>query len=73
MHYTFYIPQFPDMFLAQMGTSLVVQPANQLPTRCLARRVPVVVINPHGSTFIDPYAALLLRVPAAALMSDIAV
>ena len=54
-----------------MGTSLVVQPANQLPTRCLARRVPVVVINPHGTTFVDPYATLLLRVPAAALMSDV--
>lgn len=54
-----------------MGSSLVVQPANTLPTRCVVKGVPVVIVNPLGETFLDPYARLLLRVPAGQLLNGI--
>ena len=54
-----------------MGSSLVVQPANTLPTRCVVKGVPVVIVNPLGETFLDPYVRLLLRVPAGQLLDGI--
>lgn len=49
----------------------MVQPANTLPARCVARRVPVVIVNPSGDTALDPYATLLLRVPAGKLLDGL--
>jgi len=54
-----------------MGTSLVVQPASQLPAICLNRSIPVVIINKEGETQYDLYANLVIRRPSGEVMKEV--
>ena len=54
-----------------MGTSLVVQPANQLPIICLNRGVPIVIINKDSNTKYDTHADLLVDRPSGETMKEV--
>ncbi len=52
-----------------IGTSLQVAPARELPELARSRGVPVVVINQTPTPF-DPWAALVVRGPAAGVLGE---
>ncbi len=56
--------------LIVMGSSLVVQPANKLPTLCLERNVPMVIVN-QTETKYDPHATLVINEQCGAFMKDV--
>lgn len=58
-----------DLLLV-MGTSLVVAPANKLPSIALQRKIPVVLIN-QGATQYDKYVNLLIDAPCGKVMQEI--
>eukprot|EP00947_MAST-08B_sp_MAST-8B-sp1_P006239 g6239.t1 len=57
--------------LLVIGTTLIVAPANELPTLALRRGTPVVIINPFDESPFDSFAAGLVRQKAGAFLAEV--
>ena len=57
--------------LVVIGSTLIVEPANELPGAALMQGVPLVIIN-FDETRYDSFATALVRQPAGAFLADVA-
>ena len=60
-----------DLLLV-VGSTLLVQPANELPAVALRHGTPIVVINPHDESPYDAYSAGLVRAKAGEFLAEVA-
>lgn len=54
-----------------IGSTLIVAPANQLPTIALRKQVPVVIINPWDESQYDQYALGVVRRAGGEFLAEV--